>query len=90
MVMKKHKVSKEKRESFNYRKTALYQKYSKHSNPWVYGSRAYPWDREAQSDRNKMARHLASKSLRRGLERETNRIISESFIELNYETLGST
>ena len=87
--MGKGKVSKEKHEGFNYRKTTLYQKYSKHSNPWVYGSRAYPWDREAQSDRNKMARHLASKSLRRGLEREANRIISESFIELDYETLDS-
>lgn len=85
MIMGKGKVSKEKRESFNYRKTALYQKYSKHSNPWVYGSRAYPWDREAQSDRNKRARHLASKSLRRGLEREANRIINESFIELDHE-----
>lgn len=87
--MGKGKVSEEKREGFNYRKTTLYQKYSKHSNPWVYGSRAYPWDRDAQSDRNKRARHLASKSLRRGLEREANRIISESFIELDYETLDS-
>lgn len=78
--MEKGKVSKEKRKGFNYRKTVLYQKYSKHSNPWVYGSRAYPYDRDAQSDRNKIARHLASKSLRRALERETNRIVSESFI----------
>ena len=74
-------ISKEKRETFNYRKSKLYQKYSKHCNPWVYGSRAYPYDREAQSDMNKFARHLASKSLRRGLEKETKQIINESLLE---------
>ena len=74
-------ISKEKRKEFNYRKTALYTKYSKHCNPWVYGSRAYPWDREAQSDLNKFAKHLASKSLRRGLERETKQLIKEAMEE---------
>ena len=74
-------ISKEKRKEFNYRKTSLYTKYSKHCNPWVYGSRAYAYDREAQSDRNKLARHLASKSLRRGLQRETNQIIKEMLEE---------
>lgn len=75
-------ISKEKRPDFNYRKSKLYQKYSKHSNPRVYGSRAYLYDREAQSDRNKLSRHLASKSLRRGLEKETKQIINESLLEL--------
>lgn len=74
-------ISKEKRKEFNYRKTALYTKYSKHCNPWVYGSRAYDYDREAQSDRNKLARHLASKSLRRGLQREANQLIQETLEE---------
>ena len=75
-------ISKEKRETFNYRKSKLYQKYSKHCNDWVYGSRAYAYDREAQSDMNKFARHLASKSLRRGLEKEAKQIINESLLEL--------
>jgi hypothetical protein len=75
-------ISKEKRETFNYHKSKLYQKYSKHCNPWVYGSRGYPYDREAQSDMNKFARHLASKSLRRGLEKEAKQIINESLLEL--------
>lgn len=75
-------ISKEKRKDFNYRKSKLYQKYSKHCNPWVYGSRAYAYSREAQSDMNKFARHLASKSLRRGLEKEAKRIINESLLEL--------
>jgi hypothetical protein len=76
-------ISKEKRKDFNYRKSKLYQKYSKHCNPWVYGSRAYAYSREAQSDMNKFARHLASKSLRRGLKKEANRIINESLSEYN-------
>lgn len=74
-------ISKEKRKGFNYRKTSLYTKYSKHCNPWVYGSRGYPYDREAQSDRNKLSRHLASKSLRRGLQREANQLINEALEE---------
>lgn len=74
-------ISKEKRKEFNYRKTALYTKYSKHCNPGVHECRAYPYDRDAQSDRNKIARHLASKSLRRGLQRETNQLIKEALDE---------
>ena len=39
-------------------------------------------DDEDQSDMNKFARHLASKSLRRGLEKEAKQIINESLLEL--------
>lgn len=74
-------ISKEKRKEFKYRSNTLYQKYSKHCNPGVHECRAYPWDRDAQSDRNKMAKHLASKSLRRGLERETKQLIKEAMEE---------
>ena len=80
-------ISKEKRETFNYRKSKLYQKYSKHCNDWVYGSRAYAYDREAQSDMNKFARHLASKSLRRGLEKEAKQIINEEIQSKGYRKL---
>ena len=69
-----NKISEEKQEMCNYRKTSLYQKYSKK----CYRVGGYPWDRDAQSDRNKRVRHIASKSLRRGLERESQQIIRES------------
>ena len=35
-------ISKEKRKEFNYRKTALYTKYSKHCNPGVHECRDGP------------------------------------------------
>ena len=66
-------ISKEKRFKSNYNKTKSYQKYGKYSLTIHYFG-----ERHAQSDRNKLRRHLSSKSVRRGLERELIQIIKES------------
>lgn len=71
------RLSKEKQSTANYRKSKLYKQYSKRSTLWNFG---YPYERDAQSDRIKGYRHIASKSLRRGLQKEAKRIIDE---ELN-------
>ena len=66
-------ISKEKRVNSNYCKSKTYQQYGKYCLTIF-----CPGERHAQSDRNRLRRHLASKSVRRGLERELIQIIKES------------
>lgn len=65
-------ISKEKRFRCNYRKSKLYQKYSNYCLTVHYDG-----ERHAQSDRNKLRRHLANKSVRRRLERELDKMMQE-------------
>ena len=71
--------SKEKRNVKIY-KTKFYKKYGKYSLRIGSGR---PYTRDAQSDRWKMQKHLGSKSVRRGIQRETKSIIEEYYLDSN-------